>query len=151
MLKKDWKEFIESLNANRVEYVLVGALAVAYHAVPRFTGDMDVLVRNGDENLGRLLNAMRDFGFESLGLRASDFREPGAFVQLGYEPNRIDILTEISGVSVDDAWQTSVPTELEGLPVRVLGRECLILNKRAVSRTKDLLDLELLEGKGGRD
>lgn len=82
-LRKDWKEFIKSLNANSVDYILVGALALAYHAVPRYTGDMDVLVRPSEENLQRLLSALRAFGFSSLNLTVEDFLEPGAFVQLG--------------------------------------------------------------------
>lgn len=144
-LRKDWREFIELLNANRVDYVLVGALAFAYHAVPRYTGDLDVLIRISEENLERLLEALRSFGFASLGVTPSDFREPGAVIQLGYQPNRIDLLTEISGVAFEEAWSTAEQAELEGLPVRVLGRECLLKNKRAVGRPKDLLDIQILE------
>jgi hypothetical protein len=144
-LRKDWKEFIESLNANSVDYILVEALAFAYHAVPRYTGDMDVLVRPSEENLERVLSALRSFGFSSLNLSVEDFLEPGAFVQLGYQPNRIDIMTEISGVTFEEAWETAEPTELEGVPVLVLGRDPLIKNKRTVARPKDLVDVQVLE------
>jgi hypothetical protein len=145
-LRKDWKEFFESLNANGVDYILVGALAFAYHAVPCYTGDLDVLVRPTEENLKRVLMALQAFGFSSLNLSMEDFMEPGAFVQLGYQPNRIDILPEISGVPFEEAWATAEPTELEGVPVRVLGRESLVKNKRAVGRPKDLVDLDALLG-----
>ena len=94
-LRKDWTGFIESLNANRVDRILVGALAFAYHAVPRYTGDMNVLVRPSKENLERVLSALRAFGFSALSLSVHDFLEHGAFVQLGDQPNRIDILKEL--------------------------------------------------------
>ncbi len=104
-LPKDWKELLECLNSNSVEYVLVGAFSVMYHATPRTTLDMDVMVFPSLENGERTASALRHFGFSSLGLVAKDFTIPGQFIQLGREPYRVDILTAISGVSPEEIWE----------------------------------------------
>jgi hypothetical protein len=122
--------------------VLVGAFAVMYHSVPRTTIDIDILVRPAEWNAERVLAALRDFGFGSLPLTSEDFTTPGRVVQLGFEPNRIDILTTISGVGTDEIWAGRVAGRLEGVPVWFLGRDALIKNKRAAGRLKDLRDLE---------
>ena len=106
-LTKDLREFIELLNSQRVEYVLVGAYAMAYHTPPRYTDDIDILVRPSPENAARLENVIRSFGFTALGLRAADFQHQNQVVQLGQPPNRIDILTSISGVSFNSASSTA--------------------------------------------
>ena len=143
-LTKDLREFIELLNSQKVEYVLVGAYAMAYHTRPRYTEDIDVLVRPSPENAARLENVIRSFGFTSLGLRAADFQKENQVVQLGQPPNRIDILTSISGVSFEEAWQDRQFGELDGLTVPLLSKDCLIRNKRASGRDKDLEDLKRL-------
>jgi hypothetical protein len=91
-LPKDLKEFIESLNSNKVDYVIVGGYAQAFHGRPRFTGDIDVLVRPTRDNAARLRSALTQFGFAQLGLREEDFLAEGQVIQLGIAPNRIDIL-----------------------------------------------------------
>ena len=130
-LPRDWKEFIELLNSRRVDYVVVGAIAVSYHAYPRNTGDLDVLIRPTSENAERLIAALADFGFGSLGLQASDLVVPGQFIQLGVRPRRIDLLNQISGVAFDEVWRGRVLTQIEGVSVSLIGREALIRNKRA--------------------
>jgi hypothetical protein len=115
-----------------------------HHAIPRTTVDLDVLVYPSVENARRVVGALRKFGFGSLGLTGEDFTKAGQVVQLGYEPNRIDILTAISGVSNDEIWSSRVAATLEGIPVWYLGKEQLIKNKKAVARMKDLADLEIL-------
>ena len=116
-LPKDLREFIELLNSQKVEYVLVGAYAMAYHTRPRYTDDIDILVRPTQENAARLECVIKAFGFTSLGLTAADFQQENRVVQLGRPPNRIDIMTAISGVSFEEAWQGRQFGELDGVPV----------------------------------
>jgi hypothetical protein len=144
-LPKDWRAFIESLNSSKVEYLIVGAVALAHHGFPRYTGDLDLLIRNTPENAERLESAVANFGFAALGLKAADFVNSYQVIQLGMAPNRIDLLTSITGVSFDDAWQGRVEGDLGGVPVSFIGRQELIRNKRATGRARDRADLELLE------
>ena len=95
-LPREWREFIESLNSNEVEYLVVGATALAYHGVPRFTGDLDILIHNTAENARRVERLLRDFGFGQLGLKAQDFTNSYQVIQLGVAALRIDLLTSIS-------------------------------------------------------
>ena len=150
-LTKDLREFIELLNSHHVEYLLVGGHAVAYHGHPRYTGDIDFLVRPSQENTRRLLIVLDEFGFGDLGITLEDLSTEGKVVQLGMPPNRIDLITAITGVSFDQAWAGRVAAHLDGLPVSVLGRNELLANKRSSGRTKDLADLEELEGEVGAE
>jgi hypothetical protein len=124
--------------------VIVGGFALAFHGRPRYTGDLDVLVRATAENARRLESVIRQFGFASTGLSAQDFLEPGQVIQLGQSPNRIDLLTSITGVTFDEVWDQRVAAELDGIPVFFIGREAFIKNKRATGRTQDQADLEAL-------
>jgi len=142
---EDWRAFIESLNSNAVEYMVVGAVALAHHGLPRYTGDLDVLVRNSRENAERLEAALEGFGLGGLGLKADDFVGSYQVVQLGVPPNRIDILTSITGVSFDEAWAGRVAAELGGVRVNFIGRRALIQNKRTTGRAQDRADVEALE------
>lgn len=143
-LQRDFAEFIELLNSHAVDYILVGGHAVAYHGYPRYTGDIDILVRSTSENANRVFAALTDFGFGSVGLRAEDFTRPGQVIQLGHPPSRIDLLTQISGVSFDEARSGAELATLGGLPLRILGRDALLTNKRATDRAKDRADIEEL-------
>jgi hypothetical protein len=142
---KDLREFIESLNSHEVEYLIVGAHALAFHGFPRYTGDVDILVRPTSENAARIEHVLVAFSFASLGLSADDFLHPGRVVQLGIAPNRIDLLTSLTGVMFEEAWDRRVPGTLDGVPVAFLSRETLIKNKRATGRTQDAADVENLE------
>jgi hypothetical protein len=124
--------------------VIVGAYALAFHGHPRYTGDIDILVGAAPENASRLEEVLREFGFGEAGLSARDFLEPEQVIQLGRAPNRIDLLTSITGVSFEEAWANRVPAELDGIPVSFIGRELLIRNKRATERVQDHADLEAL-------
>jgi hypothetical protein len=148
-LNKDWREFIELLNSNGVEYVVVGAFAVAYHGFPRYTGDLDLLVRASAENSERLVRALVSFGFGFLGIRGEDFLSPEKIIQLGVQPNRIDLLTSISGVDFEHVWETRKAGELDGVQTHFIGREALIENKLATGRAKDLGDAEELRKREG--
>ena len=146
-LNADLREFIELLNSRGVEYVIVGAHSLAFHGRPRYTGDLDLLVRPSRENAAKLVSLLRDFGFEKGDFAEADFTVPEQMIQLGRAPNRIDLLTSISGVLIDDAFLTKIFTEMEGLPVFILNKELLIQNKRAVGHPQDVADLEALEEK----
>jgi hypothetical protein len=101
-LQRDLREFIESLNSQRVEYVIVGGFALAFHGLPRYTGDIEILVRASPENAARLNAVISQFGFASTGLSAKDFLEPDQVIQLGRPPNRTDLLTSITGVAFEE-------------------------------------------------
>jgi len=147
-LPKDWRAFIESLNSSGVEYLIVGAVALAHHGFPRYTGDLDILVRNSPENAQRLELALESFGFGALGLKAADFVGSYQVIQLGVAPNRIDLLTSITGVPFDVAWAEREVAEVEGIRVNFIGRQALIQNKKASRRPQDLADLEALGANG---
>ncbi len=144
-LSSDLREFVELLNSHGVDYLIVGAHGLAFHGRPRYTGDLDILVRPTSENAALLARLIRQFGFAETDVKASDFLEPEQVIQLGRPPNRIDLLTSISGVTTDEVFAKKLPAELDGLPVFILSKEMLIKNKRAVGRPQDLADLESLE------
>lgn len=145
-------EFIGLLNSLKVECLVVGGHAVAFHGHPRFTGDIDFFIRATTENADRVLRALDAFGFGSIGITAADLTAPGQVVQLGRPPNRIDILTSISGVDFESAWASRAPAELDGHPVNFIGIDELLSNKLASGRPKDLADAAKLraiaKGKG---
>jgi predicted nucleotidyltransferase len=143
-LSADLREFIELLNSRGVEYVIVGAHSLAFHGRPRYTGDLDILVRPSPENVEKLTSVLTEFGFAESGLEPSDFTEPDQMIQLGRVPNRIDLLTGITGVVTNEAFEKKIVTELAGLPVYMLSKDLLIQNKRAVARPQDLADLDAL-------
>jgi hypothetical protein len=143
-LSKDLSEFIKSLNSNNVEFVIVGGYAQAYHGRPRFTGDIDILIRSSVDNATRILLALSQFGFGRLGLRQEDFTRDGQVIQLGVAPNRIDILTSLTGCVFEDVWATRISAEMANLPVNFISKEEYIRNKRAVGRPQDLADLDAL-------
>jgi hypothetical protein len=143
-LPEDWRAFIESLNSHGVEYEVVGAVALAHHGFPRYTGALDVLFRASPDNAHRLESAVADFGLASLGLRAADFAESYRVIQLGVPPNRIDLLSSLTGMTFDEAWASRVEAVVDGTRVNFIGREALILNKRLTGRTQDKADLEAL-------
>jgi hypothetical protein len=131
-------------NAHGVDFVVVGAHALAYHGAPRFTGDLDVLVRPDQANAHRVIAALDEFGFGSLGLTAEDFAEPGKVVQLGVAPVRIAIVTSLTGVSWDEVRAGRTTGAFGDQTVHYLGRQQLVRNKRAVGRKKDIADLEAI-------
>ena len=146
-LNDDFLDMLDALAAEGVEFLIVGAHAMAVHGVPRATGDLDLLVRPEPDNAARVLAALRSFGapVAQHGISERDFVQPGTVYQLGLPPRRIDLLTAISGVSFERAWATRVEAQLAGRQVGVLGRQALLENKRATGRAKDLADVRLLE------
>src|SRR4029077_2088962 len=143
-LSRDLREFIECLNSSEVEYLIVGALAVSWHGFPRYSADIDFLIRPSHANAELVLRAVTQFGFSSLDISAADLTVPGKVIQLGYEPNRIDLMTSVTGVTFDDAWDDRSPGQLDGLPVTFIGRASLLRNKDSTGRAKDRIDAEEL-------
>ena len=145
MLNKDFREFIELLNENEVRYLVVGGYAVAFHGHPRYTKDLDVWIGLSPEKANKILDALIKFGFGSLGLKSEDFLESDQIIQLGYPPNRIDILTTLKDMNFEDCYNTRVEVEIRGLPINFIDIESLKKNKRATGRPQDLADVENLE------
>jgi hypothetical protein len=143
-LSRDLKEFVECLNSSKAEYLIVGALAVSWHGFPRYSGDIDFFVRPTAANAQRVTAALAEFGFGELDISLTDLTTPGKVIQLGYEPNRIDLMTSITGVSFEDAWDTRVAGELDGLAVFFIGKAALLRNKESTGRNKDKIDADQL-------
>lgn len=143
-LQTDLSAFVGLLNSRKVEYLVVGGHAVAFHGHPRFTGDIDFFINASAENAQRVLEVLAGFGFGDLDITVDDLTAPDRVIQLGRPPNRIDILTTISGVSFDEAWVSRAPGELGGHSVNFLGWDDLIKNKTASGRDKDQLDVKTL-------
>jgi hypothetical protein len=144
MLNADFKEFLQSLNDNSVRYLVVGGYAVALHGYPRYTKDIDIWVELAPENSARIMGALQQFGFGSLGLVEQDFLEADTIVQLGYPPRRIDLLTTLPGVDFETCYAMKVIVDLDGLPVNFIDLENLKKNKRAAGRAQDIADIENL-------
>ena len=145
MLNEDFREMLSALSAERVEYLLVGAYALAAHGLPRATGDMDVWVRCSEENAQRTWRALARFGAPLEGLTPADLCQPRMVIQIGVAPCRIDLLTSIDGVEFDEAAARRDFVEIGELSVPVISRADLAANKRACGRPQDLVDLESLE------
>jgi hypothetical protein len=143
-LSKDLREFCELLNSNGVDYLVVGAMAVAFHGYPRLTADLDLFVRPDLQNASQVIAALKHFGFDPQ-LTADELARSGKVLVMGVKPNRIDLLTSISGVSFDEAWSTRVPGDLDGIPAQFIGQAALIRNKESAGRPKDLGDADELK------
>lgn len=146
-LNPDFRDLLLAFAAEQVEYVIVGAYALALHGVPRFTGDLDVFVRPSADNAERVWRSLATFGapVAAAEVRPADLATPGIVYQIGLPPARIDILTAISGVTFDEAWASREIADLEGSSVSFIGREALRRNKRAAGRPKDLADVARLK------
>jgi len=143
-LQKDLREFIELLNALDVRFVIVGAFAVAYHGYFRYTSDIDLFIDRSEENAKRIQSALKQFGFGDLSLTKQDFTQEDQVIQLGVAPNRLDLMTFLSGVTFDEAWASREYGNLDGLNVPFISREMLKRNKITCGRLQDLADVEYL-------
>ena len=144
-LPQDFKELFRSLNANKVEYLLIGGYAVICHGYVRNTIDIHVVVSNERENAERIVEALTDFGFGGLGLDVALFTDPDSLVRMGVEPIKIEILNYLKGVSFDLAYSRRKTQQVEDIEVSLIDLQDLISNKKAVGRLKDLADVEELE------
>jgi hypothetical protein len=147
-LNSDFRDILSTFIAEGVEFLLVGAYAMAVHGVPRATGDIDLWVRTSPENASRIWNALAKFGAPVSNVSVHDLAAAGLIYQIGVTPRRIDVITSIDGIGFDEAWANHIEVLIDGLTIPVLGRKELIRNKRAAGRPKDLADLALLEESG---
>mgnify|MGYP001129759054 CR=1 FL=1 len=145
-LAPDFDEFFGSLIAHSVEFLIVGAYALAYHGAPRYTGDIDVFLRPTTGNASRLLEALAAFGFPPASLAPEQIIEPSRIIQMGVEPVQIHVMSDISGVTWDEAWAGREMARCGSHELPFIGRTQFIRNKRAAGRLKDLADIEALEG-----
>ena len=149
-MNRDFVEMLSALCEAEVEFIVVGAHAMAAHGVARATGDLDIWVRPTPENAARVLEAVRSFGAPLFDLALEDLTRAGTVFQIGLAPSRIDIMTSISGVDWEDARPRSLELRIEGMRVAVLGRSDFIANKRATGRPRDLADIAMLETEGAQ-
>jgi hypothetical protein len=144
----DFKELLSILNEHRVKYLVVGAYAVAIHAQPRATKDLDILVQADKENAAAVFAALAKFGAPLEGMTAADFTEAGPFFRMGSAPVGVDILTEIPGIDFKAAWQRRVQDvidETTGLKANFISADDLIASKKAAGRLQDLADVEAIQ------
>ncbi len=149
-VQKDFADLCSLLNANNVEFLIVGGYAVAFHGAPRFTGDLDVWVRPDAANLRHMLEAVRQFGFPAEGISEDYLLDKQKILQLGRVPVQVHIMSSVSGLDWGTAWSSRVAGTYGGVLVPFIGREALLANKRASGRMKDLADVEALERPPGR-
>lgn len=145
MLNSDYREMLSILNDEGVDYLVVGAYAMAVHGVPRATGDIDIFVSPTMENSAKVFRSLERFGAPLAGIQNQDFSQPGIVLQIGVAPCRIDLLTQIDGVTFEDARKGEVSMNIDGLKIPFLGLAELKQNKLATGRVRDRLDVELLE------
>lgn len=143
-LPPDFSAFLKSLHEHGAEYLVVGGYAVGYHGYPRVTGVIDLWVARSPSNAERVVEALRAFGFDVPELSPEPFLRENQIVRMGLVPNRIELMTTLSGVTCEACWPERVEDTWDGVPVNVIGLDCLKRNKRASGRLKDLADLENL-------
>lgn len=143
-LAPDFDEFCALLTACEVEFVIVGAHALAFHGAPRFTGDLDILVRPTEENGHRVLEALAEFGFPTAPLTAADIAGGTKVIEMGVEPVQIHVMSQIDGVTWEEVWASRALGPFGNHQVPFIGRDAFLRNKRAAGRPKDLADVEAL-------
>jgi predicted nucleotidyltransferase len=145
ILNQDFKEFIQSLNDNQVRYLVIGGYAVAFHGHPRYTKDIDIWLGLSTENASQTVKALVQFGFGSLGLQTEDFLVPDQIIQIGYPPNRIDLLTSLGNIDFDECYHSRIEVEISGVKVNFIDLQNLRKCKKFAGRYQDLADLENLK------
>lgn len=148
MLNSDYKDMLQVLLDNGVKFLLVGAYAMGAHGYPRSTGDIDIWVEPSPDNSRRVYLALAQFGAPLGEVDEATFVKPDVVFQIGVAPRRIDIMSSVSGVEFDEAYQHRQTVELEGMPIPILSYDDLVRNKRATGRDKDRLDADRLEKQG---
>ncbi len=144
-LNEDFRDLLKSFAAAEARFLVVGAYALAVHGIPRATGDIDLWVDATPDNAKRVFAALRAFGAPMLDVTEADFATPDIVYQIGLPPRRVDILTKISGVTFAEAWPRRIESRFGETTFGVLGRDDLLVNKRAAGRPKDVIDAALLE------
>ena len=145
-LAEDFEDFVKLLNRHKVEYMVVGGYALAFHGKPRHTGDLDIWINISEVNALRMLEVIDDFGLQSLGFQKEDFLTEGLISQIGYPPLRIDLLNLIDGVTFKEALRDMQKIELDNdLTINYIGLNDLVKNKQASARRQDLTDVKTLQ------
>lgn len=146
-LHQDFKEFVELCNRHEIKYVVIGGFAVSIHGYPRGTKDLDICIEASEENAKKMVTVLKEFGMASLGLTKDDFLKKGLFTQLGYEPVRIDIMTEIDGVPFNDVWLHKRTVEYQSQPIHFIGYHELLRMKAIAGRPQDIADIAKLKAR----
>jgi len=150
IVQKDFADLCSLLSATKVDYLVVGGYAVAFHGAPRFTGDLDLLIRPDPDHVARMLDALTRFGFPAAGVAPEYLLEQKKILQLGRIPVQIHLMTCITGLDWDSAWASREAGSYADVPLFYIGRSALLANKRAAGRPKDLADVAALEAPGPR-
>jgi hypothetical protein len=145
-MNRDFAEMLDALSAAGAEYLVVGAHALAAHGRPRATGDLDIWIRPDSENASRVWAALVQFGAPLTDITEQDLQTPELVFEIGVVPARIDLLTTLTGLNFEEAWQNRSVFRIDGRDIPFLSREDLIRNKSALGRTRDLADIEDLTG-----
>ncbi len=145
MLNQDFKDILSAFSEEKVEFLVVGGYAMAFHGFVRATGDIDLWIRCSDENAEKVWKALQKFGAPLFDLSVEDLKTPGMVFQIGLVPSRIDVITQIDGVEFEDAWKEHKTIEIEGLKIFVIGKLQLLVNKKSTGRAKDRNDVLWLE------
>jgi len=143
-VQQDYRDLLALFNEHKVEYVIVGAYALGFYGAPRYSGDIDIFINPDPSNARKIMTALDEFGFGSVGLSSADFENRNKIVQLGLPPVRIDLIPSLTAVSWEDVWSGKEEGRFGGVLVYYIGRSEFILNKRALGRKIDLADLEAL-------
>lgn len=141
-LPEDFKEFLNFLNSNKVKYLLLGGWAIGIYGHPRATNDIDFFISIDDENLDRLISALREFGVPPIDI--ANFKEKGNVFRMGRSPMQIDIINEASGIQFDECYQKREVINVEGVEISLISKDDLIKNKIASGRAQDIADVEKL-------
>jgi hypothetical protein len=150
VLDENFKEFIRLLNANEFKYLVIGGFAVAYHGYPRYTKDIDFWIWAKPDNADKVLKSIQDFGFGMLGLRKEDLLNESNVIQLGYEPNRIDLIMDLEGMDFETCFAERQEAEFEKLPIHFLNFDDLVKSKMSTDRLKDKVDAQTLIKKNSK-
>ncbi len=145
MINRDFLDMLSALCDESVEFMAIGAYAMAAHGFPRATGDLDIWIRRSEQNSQRVWQALQRFGAPTSKLRVDDLKTPDIVFQIGVAPCRVDILTSIDGVEFDEAWPSRKVVEIEGHELAIIGWSDLLRNKKATGRPRDLADVAWLE------
>lgn len=144
-MRRDFEDFIQSLKKKRVRFVIVGAFALAYHGHPRNTGDIHIWICPSEENAINTVASIEKFFGTTLGVTAEDITS-GKIIQFGRPPVRIDLISRLTGMTMDEIWDNRIKGKFSGIPVFYIDKQTFIKNKRAIGRAKDLADADCLDG-----
>jgi len=142
---RDFKEFLQLLNLKKIEYLVVGGYAVGYHGYPRATGDMDIWIAINEQNAMKMVEAMKEFGFDPPELQKELFLKEQKVIRMGVPPMRLEIFTSIDGVNFKTCFNNRVIADFGDFKVNFISKDDLLINKRASGRPQDLVDFDKLQ------